>query len=573
MDTGFYSGQGSYDPNVRCEMLRELGYDGTYLTLWSDAAWNDVSHFAQLAHRHELSVAGIWSTLDVADEQASDNQRLLDSAHLFGGLTRLELAIENSANPDTRCDATNDHLAREMIGKLLDRIPNDVEICLYPHINMWLERFEDATELCSRFSDERVGLVFPAYHWYALDGDPVEDLLKRAGSRLRSVNVCGSRRTADQAAPTIEPLDEGELDNFALLGTLQRLGYDGMVGVQGYGMGGDSYSKLRRSLAAFHDMTKRLTTHPEWAVLRAPPQANSGQASRPRRREKPDVSATGPRLSVCELTTLTLPLDQELRLYRQAGIDGIGLMESKLPKERDDAEIAAAIEESGLEATICLPATLSVLPPPSGPGPREPDERIEALIAGVRRLARFKPACCFCVTGPQGDLGSGDARQIVVEGLRRVAAAAEEAGVPVGVEPLHSSMRDEWTLVCTIPETLELLEEVGAPNLGIGFDTWHLSDTPGVLDHIRAHADQIVGVHINDRRAETRGWHDRALPSEGTIDLASIFAALEDGGYKGWYDIEVLSDDGYEDSLSKLPPVELLQRSRDGFLRAWEGRR
>lgn len=270
MDTGFYSGQGSYDLNVRCEMLRELGYDGTYLTVWNDAAWNDVSHLAQLARRHELLVAGIWATLDVADERAPGNRRLLDSAHLFGGLTRLELALENSANPDSRCDATNDRVARGLIEKLLDRIPNDVEICLYPHINMWLERFEDATELCSRFSDERVGLAFPAYHWYALDGDPVEDLLKRAGNRLRSVSICGSRRTAGQEAPTVEPLDEGELDNFALLGTLQRLGYDGMIGVQGYGMGGDSYGKLRRSLAAFDDMTNRLTTHPGWALLRAP---------------------------------------------------------------------------------------------------------------------------------------------------------------------------------------------------------------------------------------------------------------------------------------------------------------
>jgi hypothetical protein len=80
-------------------------------------------------------------------------------------------------------------------------------------------------------------------------------------------NICGSRPTAG-GAPTIEPLDEGELDNFALLGALQRVGYTGMIGVQGYSMGGDSYSKLQRSLAAFRAMTDRLAAHPGWAALR-----------------------------------------------------------------------------------------------------------------------------------------------------------------------------------------------------------------------------------------------------------------------------------------------------------------
>jgi hypothetical protein len=68
--------------------------------------------------------------------------------------------------------------------------------------------------------------------------------------------------------PTIESLADGELDNFALLGSLQRVGYRGMVGVQGYGMGGDCYGNLQRSLTAYRDLTRRLAAHPEWAVLR-----------------------------------------------------------------------------------------------------------------------------------------------------------------------------------------------------------------------------------------------------------------------------------------------------------------
>lgn len=263
MDTCFYSSQGTHALDARCEILRELGYDGTYLTLFDEASWEDLSRFGDTARRHDLAVAGVWVRLDVGGDEVND--RLLEAAPLLDGLTRLELGLTDARSTDRRYDATADDHARALIESLLERLPNNVEICLYPHINWWLDRFDDAIELCSRIDHDRVGLCFPAYHWYAVQGDPVEPLLRQAGARLRSVNLCGSRPTAG-GVPTIETLDAGEIDNFTLLGTLQRLGYGGMVGVQGYGMGGDAYNNLRRSLAAFRDMTERLAAHPEWAV-------------------------------------------------------------------------------------------------------------------------------------------------------------------------------------------------------------------------------------------------------------------------------------------------------------------
>jgi hypothetical protein len=83
------------------------------------------------------------------------------------------------------------------------------------------------------------------------------------------VNVCGSRRLDSPGGPpaTIEPLDEGELDNFALLGLLRAIDYRGPIVLQGYGVGGDVYAVLRRSLRAYRSMAARLAMHPEWADL------------------------------------------------------------------------------------------------------------------------------------------------------------------------------------------------------------------------------------------------------------------------------------------------------------------
>ena len=65
----------------------------------------------------------------------------------------------------------------------------------------------------------------------------------------------------------IEPIDSGEMDNFALLGLLDKVGYKGRIGFQGYSIGGDVYHNLRRSILVFREMEERLERHPNWGSL------------------------------------------------------------------------------------------------------------------------------------------------------------------------------------------------------------------------------------------------------------------------------------------------------------------
>lgn len=285
-----------------------------------------------------------------------------------------------------------------------------------------------------------------------------------------------------------------------------------------------------------------------------------------------------PRFAVCEISTFHARFNEDLRACVLAGVEGIGICEFKLPASGRDAPALAAFRDSGLSASLCLPATFSILPLPWMPGPKDPRERLAAMCAGLRRLAPFGPAACVCLTGPSGGRPEAEARRIVVQGLRQVARAAAELGLRLALEPVHPSIRDDWSLVSTLPETLDLLAEVGEPNLGALFDTWHLGDAPDVLETAQRHASRIFGVHVSDRRSPTRSWCDRALPGQGTLDLPAILGALDAGGYSGWYDLEIFSDDGtfgnaYADSLWKQRAAQLVQQGRSGFLRAWRQRR
>jgi sugar phosphate isomerase/epimerase len=84
-------------------------------------------------------------------------------------------------------------------------------------------------------------------------------------------------------------------------------------------------------------------------------------------------------------------------------------------------------------------------------------------------------------------------------------------------------------------------------------------------------------VHLNDHRDPTRSWCDRVLPGDGIGRVTAFLGALDAGGYDGWLEVEVFSDDGrfgndFPDSLWKLDPVELVRASRAKTVEAWQNR-
>jgi sugar phosphate isomerase/epimerase len=275
------------------------------------------------------------------------------------------------------------------------------------------------------------------------------------------------------------------------------------------------------------------------------------------------------KFAICEFTTLPASFEEDLAAYAAAGADGISICELKLVESREAGQLEA-FRASGLEASAAVTAVPSILPLPKFPGPERPEERVDAMVAGMRRLAPFEPTAFVCPTGAACERDDADARAIVVEGLRVLADESARLGIPVGLEPMSSYEREDWTLVTTLGDAAALVDEAGA-DVGLVFDTWHLWDSPALEDEIARYGDRFVAVQVNDWRSPTRSWCDRALPGDGVIDLATVLDAVERTGWAGCYDLEVFSDDGtfgddFEDSLWKLPAGELARRGRTSFV-------
>jgi sugar phosphate isomerase/epimerase len=242
------------------------------------------------------------------------------------------------------------------------------------------------------------------------------------------------------------------------------------------------------------------------------------------------------KLSLSQISTANASFEDDLLAYARAGFEGIGLWQFKL--SGDWVADRDALHGAGLEATNCVPAVPTILPNPVIAGPDDPDERIEQLCASIGYFANLRPASVVCLTGPVGRFGNAEARRIVVDGLRAAAETAEACGVRLGLEPIHRS-EPVFSFVHSIPEAFELLEEAGAPDVGVMVDTYHVWDTETVWDDLERHVDRITGVHVAEHTLE--GEEGRALPGEGVGRTRELVQALAAAGWDGWLDVEIFS--------------------------------
>jgi sugar phosphate isomerase/epimerase len=245
------------------------------------------------------------------------------------------------------------------------------------------------------------------------------------------------------------------------------------------------------------------------------------------------------KLALSEISTVAATFEEDVAAYAAAGFDAVGIWEFKLPP--DDGANRALLREAGLAVANCIPALPSILPLriPGMEGPPDPGERIDSICASVRRLARYEPESVLCLTGPAAELDPAEARAVVVDGLRRIAGAAREAGVRLGLEPIHPGQHEVASFVHTVGEAVALLDEAGLPDVGVMADTYNLWHSP--LEELSRHAARVTGLHVADEPAEP-GRTDRELPGSNGGRTRATVELLRDAGWDGSLDVEIFSE-------------------------------
>lgn len=215
---------------------------------------------------------------------------------------------------------------------------------------------------------------------------------------------------------------------------------------------------------------------------------------------------------------------------REWGFDGAELFLTPEEPTRIP-EVRQMLDHAGLERTTC-----SVLPRDAHLPSSQAEVRAQAVQYLERCVERTADLGATLVCGPlYAGLGfmTGGRRTLdewkwAAEGLRKVARRGQQLGVTLCIEPLN---RFETYFLNTQQDAFNLIQDVGEPNLGIHFDTFHANiEERNSAEALRSIAARLGHVHISE--------NDRGVPGCGHVDWRGIFSVLKEVGYSGWLTIE-----------------------------------
>ena len=166
--------------------------------------------------------------------------------------------------------------------------------------------------------------------------------------------------------------------------------------------------------------------------------------------------------------------------------------------------------------------------------------------------------CPRCVTwmSPLNEQSAEEYRAMVVPRFRRIAQILGEFGVRFGLEwvaPRHlRTDPGKYPFIWRMDQTLDLIDEIGEPNLGLLVDSFHWFNAEHTVADLEAlSAEQVVHVHINDapdRSLDDQRDGEREVPGQGIIDLVGFVQALDRIGYSDYMAVEI-----FNEGLKRMP--------------------
>lgn len=238
------------DFTQQAQMLKELGYDGVG-HIWLDK----VSERIQSLDAVGLKLYQITISMDIAPGKQAYDPRLKEVLQLVKGRGVQFAMLMNGMKPS---DPAGDERAVRIIREVAQLGEGSgAQFLLYPHTDMWLERIEDCVRVANKVNRPDVGVMFNLCHWLRVNKDrDYATPLKAAMPRLMAVSINGADQFDSQSgwAKYIQPLGSGDFDLPKFLRTLRDLGFHGPIGLQCYGIGGDTREHLEQSMGAWRKL-------------------------------------------------------------------------------------------------------------------------------------------------------------------------------------------------------------------------------------------------------------------------------------------------------------------------------
>lgn len=215
---------------------------------------------------------------------------------------------------------------------------------------------------------------------------------------------------------------------------------------------------------------------------------------------------------------------------KAAGFDGVQVPLFH-PADFPAAEVRKSCEANGLECTICsIFVDGQSLIGDDADARRVARQQIKDVIrAGAETGSKTVVGPLFCPIGYlPGRRRTSDEWKRAVEGFQSVSATLASHGMTLAIEPIN---RFETFFLNTAADSAALCDDIGDPNIGVLFDTFHANiEEKGMGVALRTLGKHLMHIHACE--------NDRGIPGSGHVEWEEIFRTLHEMKYEGWLTIE-----------------------------------
>ncbi len=214
------------------------------------------------------------------------------------------------------------------------------------------------------------------------------------------------------------------------------------------------------------------------------------------------------------------PLPDAVRAAKAAGFDAV---ECHWPYDVPAGELAAALHETGLKM-LGLNTSRGNLAAGDNGLSAVPGREAEARDAIDQALCYGQAIDVANIHVMAGFAAGDQARQVFERALEYACEQAAKTGITILIEPLNSYDAPGYFLNTT-DQAIAIIEAVGAANLKLMFDCYHVQLMQGDLTHKL----QALMPHIG--HIQFASVPDRGAPDHGEVNYSHVFETIRTLGY------------------------------------------
>lgn len=186
---------------------------------------------------------------------------------LKGSKTIISLSLRSESSAVTPSKEADKYLVQQLQLLADYAAEYEVQLSIYPHAFFYCQKIEHALKLVKMVDRPNLGMTINLCHMLKVEGiEGYQDKIKKALPYLRMVSISGADSGDTQMMnweQLIQTLGKGSFDTYDFVKNLKDLGYDGMIGLQCYGIKEDFEKSLINSMNTWKKYQVQYNAPPE----------------------------------------------------------------------------------------------------------------------------------------------------------------------------------------------------------------------------------------------------------------------------------------------------------------------